>query len=135
MTTVQKLKNAVKAHFPSATFEEDSYPSGKTWLDIRLGGALFVVELGQSGGFGISTAHEGGIAGFGEGPDRVFTRYPAAERHLLALLGGTGVERRRAGRQPPRRKGSKAVSPKPPRIAAPGAAERRSRSPRTGTHG
>src|SRR6476661_9662572 len=101
MTAIQKLRSAVKARFPAATVQEDRYPSGKVWLDVRSDSALIVVEFGPSGRIGISAAHGAGIEGFGEGPDRVFTRYSAAERHLLGLLSGShsgsGAGRRRAG--------------------------------------
>jgi hypothetical protein len=90
MTTIQRLKRDVLKRFPEASVEEEHFPSGNTWIDIRFHGTLFVVEHKPGQGYGISQVrHQPGLAGFGEGPDRLFSRYLDAQRHLLKLMGAS----------------------------------------------
>src|SRR5437588_9694504 len=94
MTTMQRLKRQVLKHFPMASVQEEQFPSGSTWLDVRLNGTLFVVEHRVGNGFGVSELRRpAGMAGYGDAPDRFFSGFPQAQRYLLKLLGESATRR------------------------------------------
>jgi len=87
MTAIQRLKQQISRQYPTASIEEERFPAGSTWLDVRLNGALVVVKHQPGQGYGLSEVRRAqGLVGYGEGPDRIFSRYSDAQRHLLKLL-------------------------------------------------
>ena len=109
MTTIQRLRHHLQNRYPDATFEEERFPSGNTWLDVRLNGHVFVVEHRSSKGLGVSQIKDGGgLAGYGDPPDRYFPNYLAAQRHLIRLIdaaakaNGTATKKRQRSQVPRR---------------------------------
>ena len=84
MNAFESMKEEAKKQFPDATISVD-YPEkegGWQWLDVRLNNKHVAVEWRPKEGFGFFAED----AGYGEGPNEIFTETDKAIERLITKL-------------------------------------------------
>ena len=67
---ISDLAKKIMEKFPNVSTDEEVFPSGKVWLDIRFGSECFTVESYTDGDIGVSRLNKD--AAFDAGHDKVF---------------------------------------------------------------
>ena len=85
MNVLEKIKKFVAARSPHAQLEEERYPSGSTWLNVRLPNKVIVINHRRTADFHVSTLTADSNA-YGDGPQKHFSSIAALQRHLAREL-------------------------------------------------
>jgi hypothetical protein len=105
MTVLEKLSRSVLRWYPSLDIDIDSGTHGKGWLNIRLPGALCVVEYRPRHGYSVAAVERSSPwSGYGESFGHLLTSYVSTERYVKRLLAkriGRPVRSRTSGKSVP----------------------------------
>ncbi len=85
MSRIEELMHQIQEQVPSAELELDrpKQPSGRWWLDVRLGKRAVNVEWRPSVGFGVSSVPS---SGYGEGPHEFYDSVDGAVDRIVQVL-------------------------------------------------